>query len=460
MAEVRTIDVSAAIDEAKVSRFTLRVLIVSAFIIFLDGFDINNIGYAAPAIIRAWKLSPAAFGPIFSSSPFGILLGAPIMGYIGDRFGRKKAMFISCLFFGIFTWACAYATSVTELLWLRFLCGIGIGGVMPNVVALASEYAPRRLRATIVVAVFSGVGLGAAFPGPVGAWLIPKYGWPVLFHVGGVVGLLAAILCLTALPESVKFLMVKKEEKRATVASLLSRIRPDLVIDADTNLVVRQEKRYGAFSVAQLFREGYAPVTICLWILFAGNLMGYFFLFNWTPTLLAAANIPMTKALLYTSVAQVGGLIGGWTIGHFIDKYGFTPVAWLCVIAVPIVGGVGYVATGASGLLIPVMFLVGFSVLGFNYATNGLSGIVYPTAFRSNGSGWYFAVGRIGSVAGPLLGGMLIARHVSVQHLYLFAALPFVICIPVAFVFVGIYRRRYLAKSESAAPQAAAANSR
>jgi AAHS family 4-hydroxybenzoate transporter-like MFS transporter len=459
MANARVLDVSAAIDEAKVSSFTLRVLIVSAFIIFLDGFDINNIGYVAPAMIRAWRLSPAAFGPIFSSSPIGILLGAPVLGYIGDRFGRKKAIFIACLFFSVFTWAGAYATNVTELVWIRFFCGIGIGGVMPNVIALATEYSPRRLRATFVVAMFSGIGLGAGFPGPVGAWLIPKYGWPVLFHVGGVIGILAAVLCLVALPESVKYYMVK-EEKRATVASILARIRPDLGITASDELVIRQEKRYSGFSPRQLFQEGYAGVTICLWILFAGNLMGYFFLFNWTPTLLATANIPMGKALLYTSVSQLGGLIGGWTIGRFIDKYGYAPVACLCVLAVPVVGCIGYVAVHASGALIPVMFFAGFSVLGFNYATNGMSGIVYPTAFRSNGSGWCFAVGRAGSVAGPLIGGALIAMRVPVQKLYLFAALPFVICVPVAFIFAGIYRRRYITAQTNAPAQATGAGAR
>ena len=334
MANARTIDVSAAIDDAKVSSFTLQVIIVSAFIIFLDGFDINNIGYVAPAMIRAWHLSPAAFGPVFGSSPFGILLGAPILGYVGDRFGRKKAIFIACLFFSLFTWAAVLTHSISQLIWVRFFCGIGIGGVMPNVIALATEYSPKRVRATLVVAMFAGIGLGAGLPGPIGAWLIPKYGWPVLFHVGGVIGILAAILCLVALPESIKYFMVRERE-RGTVAAILRRVRPDLTVDADTEFVIRQEKRYTGFSPKHLFQEGYGPVTICLWILFAFNLMGYFFLFNWTPTLLATASIPMTKALLYTSVSQVGGLIGGWTIGHFIDKYGYTPVACMCTLAVP-----------------------------------------------------------------------------------------------------------------------------
>src|SRR5208282_1455023 len=142
MANAKVIDVSAVVDEAKVGTFTLRVVIVAAFIIFLDGFDINNIGYVAPAMIRAWQLpDPSAFGPVFGASPLGILLGAPLLGYIGDRFGRKKAIFIA------FTWAAVLTSSVRELVIVRFLCGIGIGGVMPNVIALVAEYAPKRLRA-------------------------------------------------------------------------------------------------------------------------------------------------------------------------------------------------------------------------------------------------------------------------------------------------------------------------
>jgi len=149
MANTTVIDVSSVVDQAKVSSFTLRLVAVAAFIIFLDGYDINNIGYVAPAMIRAWQLpDPSVFGPVFGASPLGILLGAPLLGYIGDRFGRKKAIFIACLIFSVFTWAAVLTSSVRELVVVRFLCGIGIGGVMPNLIALVAEYAPKRLRAT------------------------------------------------------------------------------------------------------------------------------------------------------------------------------------------------------------------------------------------------------------------------------------------------------------------------
>lgn len=462
MARVKTVDVSAVVDEAKVTAFTLQVMIVSAFIMFLDGFDINNIGYAAPSIIRAWHIANrAAFGSVFGASPLGILLGAPLLGYIGDRYGRKKAIFIGCLVFSVFTWAAVLTGNVRELAATRFLCGIGIGGVMPNVIALGSEYAPKRVRATLVVAMISGIGLGSAVPGPIAAWLVPRYGWQLLFTIGGVVGILAAILCLVALPESIKY-FVARQEQRAKVVALLGKVQPDLATDADTAFVLRAEKQYTGFSPKHLFRDGYAPTTICLWILCGMNLMLYYFLFNWTPTLLASANIPLTKAALFTSVIQIGGLLGGWTIGYLTDKFGYTPVAALPFLGVIVVGSIGYLVNVSELLLIAALFLSGLSVLGFNYATNAVAGMVYPTAFRSNGSGWCFAVARAGSISGPLLGAMLISMHVSVQHLYALAAIPYLICCPVAVIFVGIYRRRFLAVPSgavAAATQAGAAAS-
>ena len=170
----RIVNVSEAIDGAKVSSLTLRVVIVSALIIFIDGLDTTNIGYVAPAMIQAWHISePSVFGPVFGASALGIFFGATLLGYIGDRFGRRKAIFVSCLIFAVFTWAAVLTSSVRELTLVRLLCGVGIGGVMPNLIALVAEFAPKRLRATLVVVMFSGIGLGAGMPGPIAAWLIP-----------------------------------------------------------------------------------------------------------------------------------------------------------------------------------------------------------------------------------------------------------------------------------------------
>jgi AAHS family 4-hydroxybenzoate transporter-like MFS transporter len=186
------------------------------------------------------------------------------------------------------------------------------------------------------------------------------------------------------------------------------------------------------------------------------NLMCYYFLFNWTPTLLSSANMPLAKAALYTSVIQVGGVIGGWTIGYLIDKFGYTPVAVLPFVGIIVVGAIGYLVFFSGTLLTVAMFLAGFSVLGFNYATNAVAGMMYPTAFRSNATGWCFAIGRAGSVTGPVLGGLLVSMNMSVQHLYVCAAVPYVIAAPVGVYFIRLYRQRYMGERPGAAAQAAA----
>jgi AAHS family 4-hydroxybenzoate transporter-like MFS transporter len=437
------VNVTEALDGATITRFTLVVLGLSVVIIFADGFDINNIAYVGPALIAAWGIADqSALGPIFGASLFGILFGAPILGYLGDRYGRKKAIVASGLIFSIFTWAAVFTHSLGELFAVRVICGIGIGGLLPNVIALNAEYAPRRLRATLVVLMFSGIGLGSAVPGPVAAWLVPHYGWHVMFTIGGILGLLATAACALGLPESVKYHVVRGHDGKR-IAALLQRVRPDLAIDPEAGFVLSDEKAYAGFLPHHLFDDGRAPLTLLLWVMFVSALMGYFFLISWTPTLLAGAHIPVAKAALFTSIFQVGGLIGGWAICRPMDRMGMMPVALLFAAAIPVVAAIGYAAATSELLLGVVLFVAGFCVLGGQYAINAVSGLIYPTAFRSHGSGAAFAVGRVGSISGPVIGGALIGMHLPVETLYLCAAIPFVICAPACLAFARRYDRRF-----------------
>ena len=154
-----------------------------------DGFDLLNASIAGPAIIKEWGISRSALGPVFSASLVGFLVGAPFFGYLGDRYGRRVAIISSLLFVGASTLASAWATDLQELLWLRFISGLALGGVLPNVIALNAEFTPKRLRATALVVMLTGIPLGGAVPGLVGATLMPAYGWPVIFIIGGIVPL-------------------------------------------------------------------------------------------------------------------------------------------------------------------------------------------------------------------------------------------------------------------------------
>src|SRR6266481_6363428 len=170
------VQVSRLLDERGLSSFQIKLLIWSFFIVLIDGYDIAAIAFAAPHLVRAWGVAPGALGPVFSASLFGILFGSALFGWVGDRYGRKAALVGANLLFGIFTLTAAFATNLDEMFWLRLLAGLGIGGVIPNVVAINAESAPRKLRATLALIAVGFVPIGGALPGFVTAALVPTHG--------------------------------------------------------------------------------------------------------------------------------------------------------------------------------------------------------------------------------------------------------------------------------------------
>lgn len=428
MAQTRTIDISRLIDERGLNSVNVWLVIFAFFIILLDGYDIGAAAFAAPALIKAWHITDrGALGTLFSSSLFGILFGSPIFGWIGDRWGRQIAVIGSCIMFGVFTLAACWAANIDQLIYLRFLAGVGIGGLPPTLIALTAEYAPQRKRSTMVIVMFCGITLGGAVPGWVSAAFVGTYGWQVLFAVGGIFPLAIAVLAALALPESLKFLVLKGG-RSARVSRIVNRIDPGLATDASTIFTVHDEKRYEGFSPKYLFQDGLGLITPLLWVCFAVNLMGFYFLMSWMPTLLTGAHLPPEEAAVATSWFQVGGTAGGLLLSVLMDKKGLLPVSVLFILAIPVVAAIGYAAGAAdTTLMMLVIFCAGFCVLGLQFGLNATSGMIYPTAFRANGSGWAFAVGRVGSVAGPKVGGMLIAMQLSLQALYLWATVPFLV---------------------------------
>lgn len=442
MAQAQTVDVSRIIDEGGVTWFNIRLVIFGFFIVLVDGYDITAMGFAAPSLIRVWGITDqSTLGPVLGASLIGMLFGAPILGMVGDRFGRKKAIVSSCLIFGVFTWLAVLANSLPQLFVLRLIAGIGIGGLMPNIIALTAEFAPRRYRATMVIVMFTGVSFGGAIPGVVSALLVPNYGWPILFTIGGIIPVVTAFACVIGLPESIKYLVVRKEQRR--VARLMIALESTRAFPPNSEFIIQDEKQHPGISPKYLFRDGLGLITPLLWVLFVLNLMGYFFLVSWTPVLLSSANIPLGKAALAQSLFQFGGAIGGWILCRPMDTKGLTPIAILFVIAIPAVALIGYLGTISEPLLMIAEFFAGFCVLGGQFGLNAVSALIYPTSFRSKGAGWALGIGRIGSIVGPILGGVLIATHLPVQLLYVLAAIPFAIGAVACFVLARLYFRRF-----------------
>ena len=416
------IQVSRLLDERGFGPFQIRMLIWTIILGMIDGYDIGAIAFAAPHLVRDWHLQPSDLKWVLTASNIGVLFGSQLMGFVGDRYGRKTALIVSNLLFGVLTFAAAYSTDLTQMFWLRFFAGFGIGGVIPNIVAINAESAPRRLRATIAIIAVGFVPAGGALAGLASAALIPRYGWPVLFHIGGVIPVIAALGGTIGLPELIKY-MALHEGGRAKMAKLVAAIRPGFDVPANARFVIEDEQQAPSSNPVYLFRNGLWLITPLLWLLFALNLMGYFFLISWTPTLLAAAKLPQATAALAGAALQIGGTIGALVLCWWLHRHRFFAIAILFVLAVPVVASIGYAGLTSATALLAATFFGGFLVLGIQSGINVSGALVYPTSLRANGSGWELGIGRLGSIIGPLLGALFVG--LSVEKLYIWSALPF-----------------------------------
>jgi AAHS family 4-hydroxybenzoate transporter-like MFS transporter len=421
----QALDLEALVDGQKFGRFNINLLLWSFLAMLADGFDLAGLASAAPELARSWNVAPKAFAPALSASLFGILLGAPLLGHAGDRFGRKTLIIAGCTIFSLGTLATVWATNLNQVAALRVLTGVGIGGLMPNAIALNSELAPKRLRAALVVLMFTGITAGAAIPGLIQAWLIPRYGWQVMFWIGGLAPLGVAAGLLFALPESVKFLAMNRK-RRADFLTAVRRMRRDLVISDNAQFVAASAGQEKISGTGAIFRGSFARITPLLWVCFATALMANFFLNSWLPLILEGSGLDAKQSGVAISLYHSGGTIGGLLVSVVLGRFGFTVIALLFVCAALAIAAIGL--PGLSYMaLVSAVALAGFCTLGAQFGNNAAAGLLYPTASRSSGAGWALGMGRLGSIAGPLVGGLFIGRHVPAQQFFLFAALPMLV---------------------------------
>jgi AAHS family 4-hydroxybenzoate transporter-like MFS transporter len=413
------IDLVDFIDGQPVGGFQIRLLLACAAVLFLDGFDTQAIGYVAPALAKEWGLSKGALGPVFSAGLFGLMIGALVFGPLADRVGRKKIIILSTAAFGLGALATALAHDLNTLLVIRFLTGLGLGGAMPNTVAMTSEYNPQRRRATMVMIMFCGFSIGAALGGFLAAGLIPRYGWRSVFIVGGIAPLLLLPVLVWRLPESVRFLAASGQAPER-VAELLKRISPHTTFAPDARFVV-SEAHLAGMPVVHLFREGRTTATLLLWVVFFMSLLDIYFLANWLPTVLNDLGASVSQAVVIGSMLQVGGVVGTFALGSVIDRFSFRALALVYFGAVFAVGAIGQLSHSAVLVSIAI-FAAGFCVVGGQIAANALAAAFYPTSVRSSGVGWALGIGRIGSIIGPLVGGMLLAAKWSASAVFMAAA--------------------------------------
>jgi len=433
-----TIDVADFIDQKPVGKFQIQILLMCFAVLFIDGYDTQALGYIAPALSQDWKLARGALGPVFSASLFGLMIGVLTLAPIADRIGRKRIIISSALAFGIASLATAFAPDFTWLLVLRFLTGLGLGGALPNAVALTAEYSPHRRRASMVMIMFIGFSVGAAVGGFIAAALISSYGWRSIFVVGGIAPLVFAPLLAIPLPESIRYLTLAGE-RDTEVAGLLTRLAPGSSFPQGAHFTINEPALAG-IPVAHLFREGRTLATLLFWVVFFMSLLDIYLLANWLTTILNDLGASVSTSAAIGSMFQVGGVVGAFALGTSIDRFTFRAMAliYLCTT-------VAIFLIGQSGHSIPLatiaIFLGGFFLIGGQNAANALSATFYPTMVRSTGVGWALGIGRIGSIIGPFIGGIMLARQVSTETLFTYAAVPALIACVASFALVGVVRR-------------------
>ena len=418
----RTFVVADLIGQAGLARrHQLSILVWSCALMVIEGYDMQVVGYAAPAIIKDLGLTRAAFGTVFSLSLFGYMAGAVLLGSLSDRIGRKRVVLAGVALFGTLTLAVAFVSDLYWIVALRFLAGIGLGAAVPATIALNAEYAPPERRATRISTIFVGYTLGGAASGLIAAQLLPLAGWPSLFVVGGVLPLAVGAMFWLAVPESALFLATWRG-RRGQLLRVLQRLRPDLSLTAEDRFQVTEQRSEGV-PVRELFVSGRYRLTLALWTSIVLNFVTLHFLTSWLPTVINDSGLSQSLAAVVGATFLAGGALGALTIGKLLDKRGALAVSGMLVLSAPFVAGLG--SAGVNVLvLVAGAFLAGLTVQAGQIGLNSIAGTFYPTAARSTGAGWALGVGRIGSIAGPALGGLLLTMHLNTQLLFVIAAIP------------------------------------
>ena len=416
------VNVTELIDTSKLSAFQITVYVLCGLCLIMDGFDVQSMGYVGPSLIPEWKITPQAFGTVLSAAPMGVLIGSLLFSMIADKIGRRPVLIAVTAYYGIMTLITAQAGSLQQLFWIRLIAGIGLGGIMPNGVALSGEYSSKKSRVTAMMVVANCFSAGAAVGGFVAAWLIPRFGWRSVFYFGGTLPLLIAVAMLLMLPESLQFLAATGKNM-AHAASWLKRVDPSVPTGPGVEYYVTDTSHKGV-PFLYLFHDGRAVGTVLIWVLNFMNLLNLYFLANWLPTVVSNAGFTRQQGVLVTAMLQLAGTAGAFVLGWLIHKYGFVPVLstgfLMGTISIALIGQPGWSVLG----IFIVVSLAGVGVVGGQAGVNACSATFYPTELRATGVGAGLGIGRIGAIVGPLVAGQLLGLHWTLDKLFYAAAVP------------------------------------
>ena len=413
-----SIDVGQLIESQRPGPILVRLVLVCWLITFFDGFDTNAIAFAAPYLAKAYSFDKSALAQVFAAGGFGTLFGGFLFGALGDRIGRRRAVIAATLTFSMLTLLLALSDRYWELVLVRFLNGVALGGALPLTWALGVEYVPTRYRATAVTLIMLGYGIGVAAAGPISVALLPRFGWQSIFVFGGLASLLATGALWAYLPESLRFLAAQGADnaRLARVVRWFDPKRND-----------PQDAQYVLASVAPLERQSWGPaplfagqmrwITPLLWFGYVASSMIAFFFTTWGPTVFEEMGLERSTAAWAVSLNSLAGALGAIALMRFTDRVGVISIAVMPAISVPALLAIGLAPIHPMTAVVMMGVLYVF-LGGSHYGIISIAGTFYPTTHRALGTGWMSGIGKLGSVLAPLLGGALLSSGMPIQKIF------------------------------------------
>jgi len=427
------IDVGKLIDESRLNKVSVGVILLCGLIMMMDGYDYTIISVAASTIMKEWNVTTKAFGVALAAAPLGYLFGAIIFGTLSDRIGRKKTLLLASSLFSVGTLLVFFSHSLESLIPIRVFTGMGIGGAVPCAITLTSEYSPLKGRGKYVSIMYSGFLLGIVLGGFVAGYMLERLGWRPLFLVGFVAPILAIILLWAKLPESARWLAVRYKalNNREAIVQLVQKMQPGLAIDEKSEFVSAGSSREKA-SAKELFAGRLAWVTPVVWAYYLISSIAVFFIGNWGPHLLVVKGFSASQAAFITGAGNI--VVAGACLlsGFYYDKVGFRWGSILHVIAAILILFTG--GLGPAGFVL-LFIASGFFINGAHMDVTILAPIVYPPSCRNQGAGTAIATARIGAMAGPYIGGALLSETtMTMETLLAFVSIPLLISAVLCYV--------------------------
>lgn len=413
------LNVTHFISESRLSKFHLFILSVGFVCVLFDGYDTAVFGAILAPMMKEWSLTPVAAGALGSYSLFGMLFGALGFGILADHYGRRRVVGITVVMFSLFTALCGVAPGPTSFGVFRFLAGMGLAGILPNIISLVTEYSPKRTRTTIAAIMMCGYSIGGLAAPLLAMATLGNLGWRFVMMVAAI-PLMFLPLVYRRIPES-SFILLR-DNREEELRAVLRRVDVTARIEPDTRLY-DEHKVSMRVPLVDLFTENRALSTVMFTAAIFFHLILGYGLINWLPKLMLEAGFSMNSSLMFLVVLQCGAMVGTIAMGYAGDRYPLKRI----LIGLYLLGSVTMVlfAINRDPLwAYALIALAGIPVVGAQNLVQVYMSQFYPTFVRSTALGFSSSIGRFGGMLGPLLAGWLVSMSFSIHDMFFAFAVP------------------------------------